>query len=521
MNSYPPELIVQLAPLMFVAGLDNTQDGFVVRLRNVLLSQRKQAIYQPSPQPTTTFHVQLVDKNVMFPPRKLPGELGHSPLSPLSPSSPLHPDGIIAPIWVRKHTTLLPCVFVLFLSLSEDETDKEKEREQDTALSTFIASRKRLTSERSIKLTVVLLASRRLLDDPALEPRLTFIRRQSGLDARASLFVLSPVGNRELAEFVKSLQNALTDIAAEYYAAHGRRVRRKRNKHSQPSAPPPGLPPIAQTVPIPRPLRPEGWSVRYSYKLAAFAEFRGELEVALKHYQEAYSSLCHLFSSPGPMPVSSAAPSLSTVSSLPSPPSLASLAPLPARTKRWAEAKVLCDCINIKIVKLFLYNNEHSLACAQHHSHVALFSEMSERRWGIGEGTFEFWSWVGRQCVFSFFEAFISHSLSRYRVLAELIDQGLRSTLILPSHACKPSNTLVPNIDFDPVAQKSQILSNSNSGLNATHALLHSGYYYYAAARCAEMRRKRFLIALQAEVGILDPSLHSTASRLYSNYPSV
>jgi hypothetical protein len=44
-----------------------------------------------------------------------------------------------------------------------------------------------------------------------------------------------------------------------------------------------------------------------------------------------------------------------------------------------------------------LYNNEHSLACAQHHSHVALFCEMSERRWGIGEANFEFWSWVGRQ----------------------------------------------------------------------------------------------------------------------------
>jgi trafficking protein particle complex subunit 11 len=41
------------------------------------------------------------------------------------------------------------------------------------------------------------------LDDPALDSRLTFIRRQSGLDSRAALFVLSPVSTSELGEFVR------------------------------------------------------------------------------------------------------------------------------------------------------------------------------------------------------------------------------------------------------------------------------------------------------------------------------
>ena len=40
--------------------------------------------------------------------------------------------------------------------------------------------------------------------------------------------------------------------------------------------------PIAPAVTAPRPLRPEGWTVRYEYKMACFAEFRGEVEVALK-----------------------------------------------------------------------------------------------------------------------------------------------------------------------------------------------------------------------------------------------
>jgi trafficking protein particle complex subunit 11 len=72
--------------------------------------------------------------------------------------------------------------------------------------------------------------------------------------------------------------------------------------------------------------------------MACFAEFRGENEVALKyiiiinqfglsliryrHYQDAYSALVMMFGS---------------------------VAMLPPRTKRWAEAKVLIDCIDIKV----------------------------------------------------------------------------------------------------------------------------------------------------------------------------
>src|SRR6266404_871261 len=87
---------------------------------------------------------------------------------------------------------------------------------------------------------------------------------------------------------------------------------------------------------------------------------------------------------------------------------------LPPRTKRWAEAKVLADCINLKVLsfllsryskilflqicKLYLYNNEHALALSQHTIHTRRFSDFS-RGWGIGEETFEFWSWIARQRV--------------------------------------------------------------------------------------------------------------------------
>lgn len=174
-------------------------------------------------------------QNVAFPPRKVlrPEDpqysTSHSPLSPLTPSSPLHPDGLIAPIWIRKHTTLVPSVFVVFMRLYEspplqpgqDEKEREvEERKRDTELAAEIAQRKKTTNERNIKLTAVLIASRRMLgacvwisspsrvaqsrtDDPTLDTRLTFIRRQSGLDPRAALFVLSPVSQAEIGEFVR------------------------------------------------------------------------------------------------------------------------------------------------------------------------------------------------------------------------------------------------------------------------------------------------------------------------------
>ncbi|KAI9062346.1 hypothetical protein FKP32DRAFT_1593495 [Trametes sanguinea] len=489
MNSYPPEFLVQLAPVMYVAGLNvqppqaaatdgpptpsgqqpAKQDPFTVlstRLRDALSVQRKVAIWQP--EKAKTFQTVFVEKDVSFPPRKAVrpedphSNTAHSPLSPLSPTSPLYPDGIIAPIWIRKHTTLLPSVFVMFTRIYESpaqsgQDDREREAEEkrrDTELSAEIAQRKKSTNERGIKLTVVLMASRRMLDDPTLDGRLTYIRRQSGLDPRAALFVLSPVSQAEIGDFVRSLQDALWEPALEYYTNHSKRVRRKRNRHSQASSYQLPLSPMASAG-IARPLRPEGWTVRYEFKMACFAEFRGEDQVALKHYQDAYAALLIMFGS---------------------------TAILPPRTKRWAEAKVLADCINVKIVKLYLYNNEHSLALSHQNNHMRKFADFS-RGWGIGEETFEFWSWLARQ----------------HRVFAELLEQGTRSTLKIPSpyppQAPSPAMLAAQSLEASQMGLEAMRVL----GLNPNQALQHPGFYYYMAARCTERRRERFLGALESE----------------------
>ncbi|KAI6007599.1 Foie gras liver health family 1-domain-containing protein [Pisolithus orientalis] len=500
MNSYPAEMLMQLAPVMFVSGLDlpptsaavlvapspadkdpsspptpppKVQDPFtslISRLREVLLSQSKSTVW--SPERTKIFQVVLVDKFVGFPPRKsVPPDdpsyaNAHSPLSPLTPSSPVFPDGLIAPIWIKKHMTYLPSVFVLFLRMYEvphttarsplgqpdsdlERERAEEERRRDIDLSAEIAQRKKSTGERGIKLTVVLIASRRMLDDPSLDGRLSFIRRQSSLDSRAALFVLSPVSPSELNDFVSSLQDALYESAIEYYTSHSKRVRRKRNRHSQTVSsynPPPAT---SVGAIAPRPLRPEGWTVRYEYKMAAFAEFRGEDEVALKHYQDAYTTLMIMFGS---------------------------TAILPPRTKRWAEAKVLADTINVKITKFYLYNHEYALALSHCNSHMRRFADFS-RGWGIGEETFEYWSWMARQ----------------YRVLAELLEQGARSTLTFPIHILGTRTPGSAPGALGPGGAPLELDAGRMMGLNPNHALQHPGHYYYMAARCTEARRERFL----------------------------
>lgn len=114
--------------------------------------------------------------------------LFENPSPPSGPRSPLEPEG--------------PDV------VKEREEREKEDRRHDTELARSIAERKKSTNERGMKLTVVLLASRRMLDDPTLDSRLTFIRRTSGLDSRAALFVLSPVSPAELADFIKRYQSS-------------------------------------------------------------------------------------------------------------------------------------------------------------------------------------------------------------------------------------------------------------------------------------------------------------------------
>ncbi len=220
-------------------------------------------------------------------------------------------------------------------------------------------------------------------------------------------------------EFVTSLQDTLYEHAQDYYREHARRVRRKRTRYPPPlstwqpvsaaqkaiSAALAASSPSSQPPYDPPPLFREGWHVRVELKLATFAEFAGNLSQqpgsgsALEHYKEVWETLA-------------------------SNRCLGSTSAMPPRTKRWAEAKVLVDTVSIRISKLHLYaaalsvlaaSREHpatnpaahaqhiqaakssiAAAMAQFQKHIKRFTELSTG-WGIGDATFEFWSWLAKQ----------------------------------------------------------------------------------------------------------------------------
>jgi len=261
-------------------------------------------------------------------------------------------------------------------------------------------------------------------------------------------------------------------------------------------------------VPSTRPLRPEGWTVRYEYKMACFAEFRGEDEVALKsvvfslpkylktkflrHYQDAYATLMIMFGS---------------------------TAILPPRTKRWAEAKVLADAINVK-VRMYascmitlttgptdnqtIPVQSRALACTftsqlPHAPVCRFFTGMGHRRGDIR--VLELDGETVRPSYPNASNEFLIMS-SRHRVLAELLEQGSNSSLTFPTSS-PPSLTASVTSSGTPV----ELDVVRAFGLNPSHALQHPGHYYYMAARCTEARRERFLTS---EVCLVSRSVDPT-----------
>ena len=482
-------------------------------LHDILASRARNTLWDPARGRAAVFHTVFVDHSVRLPPLKTKPSARHvspiplvtagstptpseassaafaalpprSPLSPLHPNSPQFPDGLIAPVWVRKHRELVPSVFVSFHCLPVS-SDAEEVRSADEALIKLISDRRRTLAERGIKLTIVLLTEREMLDNTQLEARLSFIRRSSGLDSRASLFVLTPVTKPELGEFVSSLHSALFEPAADYYREHARRVKRKRTRYPPPTS---TLQPIVSAIATLPPadanakplsvadfswLSREGWIVRSEYKLAVFAELAGDMQEALLRYREAYDLLCN---SPTCL--------------------LGSTLMLPPRTKRWAEAKVLADTLSARICKLLLYADDGEGAAIFFRRHLSRFTELSTG-WGIGAMTFEYWSWLSKQ----------------YRLFGELVEHATRAVpgsplppFQLPAHAPPlPSKLLHP--DSLPrfsdgrggtIAPPGMLLPNANAVAVSTspyHTLQSSGVYFYLAALCTVERRARFLRA--------------------------
>ena len=134
-----------------------------------------------------------------------------------------------------------------------------------------------------------------------------------------------------------------------------------------------------------------------------------------------------------------------------------------------------------QLAKLYLYHGEPHIALATFNQHVQKFAELS-RGWGIGEETFEFWSWMAKA----------------YRIFGELVELALRAGYKLPIPAIPTSRdgAIISTVTSGTTPP----LEPKTLGTSPANVLQHPGYYFYTAANCTQRRYDRFLSVLEQEV---------------------
>lgn len=214
------------------------------------------------------------------------------------------------------------------------------------------------------RLAVVLLSDRTTPSIDGLQERLETIRRGCGLDPKA-LFLIPPSDSQEgLERVAENMLTTLYAVSIEYYRDLGRHSRKKRGRGV---APQPTVPPTSGTS---QTLSLAGWSVRYDFKSAIFAEYRLEMDVALRSYEQAYENL-----------LSSELMEL-----------------IPSWSPRWNEARFLADVIAVRCLRCLLWNGQHSAAARRWQFHRERIADFVDRR-GRGTNNYGWEAWEARWAV--------------------------------------------------------------------------------------------------------------------------
>ncbi|TGJ88175.1 hypothetical protein E0Z10_g570 [Xylaria hypoxylon] len=401
MDGYPPGSLDHNVPFLVVSGLGtNTakplstdpelrERGILVRSELSPVDTREARIIlrfiqeadatglpwqsQDSPK-RYRFKIKIIGRELLLPPRRarLPDDLDgpssafvlHSPFSPLSPGSTLYPDGLIDTQWLHKHQNLLPSVCLCFYSLTSDPTLATL---HDNELKSDIIATKNAIGQSGYKsrLAVVILSDQSPSTVSQFQERLENIRRSTGLDPKASLFVLPT--RRTEAELETAVDNVLTaifDQAIEHYRDLGRHARKKKARGVVPQ---PTIPPTSGTS---HTLSLQGWNVRYDFKTGVFAEFRQEFDVALRSYEQAYDTL------------------LGTDV----------LETIPAWNPRFNDARLLADIIAIRALKCLLLSGQSTAAVRRWQMHNDRVCDIVDRK-GHGTQNYGWKAWQARWCT--------------------------------------------------------------------------------------------------------------------------
>jgi len=382
----------------------------------------------------------------------------HSPISPLSPDSPLYPDGVISNLWLRKHQLLLPSVFVCFHELYTESNDGNIQSLRDNELIASINATKkhfspttgstisasiggdeiRSSGHRS-KFAVVLMSDKSILSSPRIDDRLGYIKRSTNLIANATFFFVPANSSAvELQQFALNFLSTLYPLAIEYYRDLSKHSRRKRNKGS---VPPP-------TIPSSRALSQQAWNLRYEFKLGIFAEFRQEMDIAVRNYETAYEKLLtEVFE---------------TTTSW---------------SDRWTQARLLADITILRLIRCHLWGEQYTAAKRRWSTHVAHMTNTLDRK-GRGTETYGFAAWMSRW----------------NKCLGELIQSGNLPVFNVSVPASPRTSMLGAGIDgIEPpviyAPPEKQISVSERIG--PQDLLHHAGFYYLKAAEFMSVRARR------------------------------
>ncbi|KAI0244854.1 hypothetical protein L0F63_000853 [Massospora cicadina] len=391
------------------------------------------------------FYAVVGDRSCIFPVKRARSVAGvpstHSVLSPLCPISPLYPDLLMTPVWLRKHLSDLPGAILAFYkpwlpgeaegyrpNLTANQpvnvAPGPPYRESDAALAAEINEARRSAQENGVKFAAVIW-NLPPHDDEVMGDRLTQIRKGSGLDSRGGFFVLDRRGAETLPEFMAGILKALQEPALARYRESYRRAKRKLTRL-------PTLPPTHRPA-----LSPRGWGVRYEFKLAQFAQIRGEREAAIRHFEGAYCALSELLSDGNT-----------------------------DDHRRWSDASMLIDAISFHIVRLYLYLDNGQAALLQLHRHLRGFGPL----WGTDRRGL----WVSGVCGPS--------------GLGSALGKGFEFGPRVPPARRAPPAGLFQMGSHTAWRRPTQSASvrGAPSEVASTHPLAvlqHPGYYYYEAAR--------------------------------------
>ncbi|KAK9447795.1 Gryzun, putative trafficking through golgi-domain-containing protein [Limtongia smithiae] len=411
MDLYPVEYICHNLPLMLISGLTGSEKQgplsldvviaespadtpsaepafpFAAELLRAFTDNSRGRIWEPSAirlegRAAPEFRVLAVGKHYQLPTKKAsplsPTAASsfttltssksaplYSPLSPLSPESPLYPDGVISQFWHRKYRNYLPAVFLSFYELDTETEDAQTKATRDAEIIKEITSLKKQFAERNVKFAAVIVSRKTTLQSTDLNDRIAYLRKNTGLDAKTGLFFVPPSTSAELEHFAKESKVALYPAALDFYASLLKHARKKRGHNGT----------LPASTDIDHTLSPQGWNLRYEFKQAVFAEYRQDIDLAIKLYGLAYEALIDLFDA------------------------------VEVNSARWNEIRIVLDTVAFKILKCNLYLNQTVMAQKVFNVHIESVAVLVEKHFG-SKNTYSFYAWKALQ----------------YQILAQLLD---------------------------------------------------------------------------------------------------